>query len=386
MKKIYLNSVLAIFIIVLFTSCSVINIILGKKFKVIETSSTVDTNVDIVYRTLSIDLNGANIDSFSILGDTAKQIEGKFALGYDLVYIDAVKKLYDYFSVEPVYTEIESRLGQYCFNRNFNGVEILVFYSWHNPPHTLSIVIIKDDTVNIISEAFENEDMFPRIIKPYENGAVLLLRGDSNFEIRKIDLKNNNNVTSASFKLPGDTYEKYTVDMVYADNKLYLMTNETDITQNGEEDIFDYKSHLFTYDMVKNTLSEEKVSDTQIDFLVGNKNELYYGGLTEENTLDVYRVNLSNKNTDRYTLKCPDNVSSITSNSVIYDGSYLYINLGVQNKAENQPDTLSVLYMYDLDTSNIVNRYLYSHDGAISVYYYEKGTNYKYNLPYSIAS
>ena len=343
-------------------------------FKLIETYSITTLSKDIVYYPFSRWNSKINIESFAFSEDNIVPTNQTFLLGYSsVVNTDSINVLYDKISVNSI-SEVEDILGQYCSYRNFEGTEILVFYNWYNPPFELNVVIIKDKKVTIISEEFSNENIFPIAIKKCENGVIILLRDNINFKLRKIDI-GDYNVEPYNFTINDDKNYHYFVDMVYLDEKLYLMMNKLEQDKSKS-------SYLFTYDIKQNLLSSKKVSRFPIDFFSGNNNSICYGMLTSDNTINIYIVDVYTQQQYEYIIVCNDDVKKIMPNSVLYDGEYIYINLTI-DKTPTDDENYGVLYRYDFNKKAIVNRFLYAYYGSIFVKYFDKNTEYKHDVPYA---
>lgn len=372
MKKIIIVVLIAILFLILSLLFTILNN--KKTFKLIETYSTAALSKDIVYYPFSIRNSNMNIDSFAFFEDNIVHTNQTFISGYSsVVNVDSIHVLYDHLSVNSIH-EVQNKLGQYCSYRNFQGIEILVFYNWYNSPFKLNVAIIKDENVTIISEEFDEENLFPIAIKKCENGVLILLRDNINFKLRKIDTSDCS-VEAYNFTINHGKDYYYFVDVVYLNKKLYLMMNKLEQDKNKS-------SYLFTYDFEQNSLDSKKIGRFPVDFISGNNQSICYGMLTSDNIIHINRVDVFTQQQYEYIIVCKDDVKEIMPNSILYDGEYIYLNLTIEKTSLND-ENHGVLYGYDCNEKTIVNRFLYAYKGSIFVKYFDKNTEYRHDALYA---
>ncbi len=347
------------------------------RFQLIEVESTMDLSRDVVFYPFSIGMKGYEIDSFAIDGDKVIPINQKLYMGVgQVVSAEALEVLYSYFKVDD-YSELKDDLGQYMMYKNFDGMEVLVFYKWNEEPSDLHVVFIQDETVTVVSEK-KGKGYIPESIQKYEDSIVIVMQHENKFSISRIDTQKYT-IEVDEFVIPDRINSHRLINTAYVNDQLYLMIN----VYNKHSEDQRKRAHMYTYDMEQKSLSSKRISGVPVDFLT-NDNEgqvLCYGMLEEENRIRVYRENVVTGEYDESVIQCPDKLKNIVERAVFYEDGQLYIYLDLE---EVVVDGIyySVLYGYNFDEGIMVNRVLHSSDSAMEIKFFKKNTEYRHDASY----
>ncbi len=347
------------------------------RFQLIEVESTTDLSRDVVFYPFSIGMKGYEIDSFAIDGDKVIPLERDMHMGCaQVVNMESLEALYNYLSVED-YIGMERKLGQYMEHRNFDGMEVLVFYDWYREPYGLHVAFIQGETVTMISEESSEKDFVPEIIQKYEEGVIVVMQHENKFHITKINTQDYT-IEVDEFVIPDNINYHYLINGAYVNNQLYLMIN---VYNKHSEDQRE-RARMYTYDMEQKRLSSKKISDDAADFFVSDGQVLCYGMLEEEDRIRVYREDVVTGEYDESIIQCPDKLKRVVNRgAVFYEDGQLYIYLDLEEEVVNGIYH-SVFYGYNFDEGTMVNRVLHSSNAAMEIKFFKKNTEYRHDASY----
>ncbi len=348
------------------------------RFQLIEVESTTDLSKDVVFYPFSIGMKGYEIDSFAIDGDKVIPLERDMHMGCaQVVNMESLEALYTYLSVED-YIGMERKLGQYMEHRNFDGMEVLVFYDWYREPYGLHVAFIQGETVTMISEESSEKDFIPKIIQKYEEGIIVVMHHENKFHISKINTQDYT-MEVDEFAIPDGIDSQHIVDGAYLNDQLYLMIN----VYNKYSEDQRKRAHMYTYDMEQKSLSSKKISDDAADFFASDGQVLCYGMLEEGDRIRVYREDVVTGEYDESIIQCPDKLKRVVDRRVFYEDGQLYIYIYLESEeAVVNGIYNSVLYGYNFSEGTMVNRILHSSDSAMRIKFFKKNTEYRHDASY----
>lgn len=348
--------------------------------KMKQATVTTPLNTDVVFYPFEL-AKGVNTGSYFINDQDFSPVNKHPYLARGIVELTELNPLFAHFSVSSLW-ELQEVLGQYSGYYNFDGIKVLSFLKYSTSPAAITIAIIKDEQVNILTDTLPLSIYSPDAVVRDHNRIIVSLKNSTSYLIKTIDLTDYS-VNTSHFYLSDVSLDRFNfVDMTYEDNQIYLLANQYEAQQNPTQDIMETKysgGYLATYSLDTAKLHLTKVSNHKLDFLARDYKYLIFGYLESENQLSVTKYSLDTNQQVTNVLKLPENCSMVDERSAFYKDGYLYIHL---NGASQSNKMLGHFFMIDLSTFKISNRYTYEYKGGLSIRYYKPGSGSAFDEAY----